>query len=93
MGAPILVAKGLDLVAFQIRTVAIENNVPIVQAPPLARALHHTTKLNQEIPAGLYLAVAQVLAYVYQLKQRNGYAANKEHKITDLPIPDDMQFD
>lgn len=93
MGAPILVAKGLDLIAFQIRTVAIENNVPIVQAPPLARALHHTTKLNQEIPAELYLAVAQVLAYVYQLKQRSGYDASKEHKINDLPIPDDMQFD
>ena len=93
MGAPILVAKGLDLIAFQIRNVAIENNVPIVQAPPLARALNHTTKLNQEIPAGLYLAVAQVLAYVYQLKQHGVYAEAREHKINDLPIPDDMQFD
>jgi flagellar biosynthetic protein FlhB len=93
MGAPILVAKGVDLVAFKIRTVAMENNVTIVQAPPLARALYHTTELNQEIPAGLYLAVAQVLAYVYQLKQRTAYAAAKEHKISDLPIPDDLQFD
>ncbi len=93
MGAPVLVAKGLDLIAFQIRNIAIENNIPIVQAPPLARALHHTTKLNHEIPAGLYLAVAQVLAYVYQLKQRKGYAATQEHKIGDLPIPDDLQYD
>jgi len=93
MGAPILVAKGLDLIAFQIRNIAIANNVPIVQAPPLARALHHSTELNQEIPAALYLAVAQVLAYVYQLKQRTGYSSTKEHKINNLPIPDDMQFD
>lgn len=93
MGAPILVAKGLDLIAFQIRNIAMEHNVPIVQAPPLARALHHTTELNHEIPAGLYLAVAQVLAYVYQLKQRTAYAESKEHKINNLPIPDDMQFD
>ena len=93
MGAPILVAKGVDLIAFQIRNVAMEHNVPIVQAPPLARALHHTTELNQEIPAGLYLAVAQVLAYVYQLKQRAAYASSKQHKINNLPIPDDMQFD
>ena len=93
MGAPILVAKGLDLIAFQIRNIAMANNVPIVQAPPLARALHHSTELNQEIPAALYLAVAQVLAYVYQLKQRTGYSSSKEHKLNNLPIPDDMQFD
>lgn len=93
MGAPILIAKGVDLIAFQIRNVAMEHNVPIVQAPPLARALHHTTEINKEIPAELYLAVAQVLAYVYQLKQKSAYASAKQHKMNDLPIPDDMQFD
>ncbi|MFO7602905.1 MAG: flagellar biosynthesis protein FlhB [Gammaproteobacteria bacterium] len=93
MGAPILIAKGVDLIAFQIRNIALEHNVPIVQAPPLARALFHTTELNKEIPAGLYLAVAQVLAYVYQLRQRTAYGAAKQHKMNDLPIPDDLQFD
>lgn len=67
-GAPKLVAKGVDLMAAQIRNVAIGANVPLVASPPLARALYYSTDLNKEIPQGLYLAVAQVLAYVYQLK-------------------------
>ncbi|MDZ7804175.1 flagellar biosynthesis protein FlhB [Thiohalophilus sp.] len=93
MGAPVLVAKGADLIAMQIRTVARENNVILVQAPPLARALFHTTELEQEIPSGLYLAVAQVLAYVFQLRRdRKGYTT-REHKMNDLPIPDDFKFD
>lgn len=93
MGAPIVVAKGADLIAMQIRTVARENNVPILEAPPLARALHHTTEIGGEIPAGLYLAVAKVLAYIFQLKQRPNWKKKTELKIKDLPIPDDMQFD
>ncbi|MCW9024341.1 MAG: flagellar biosynthesis protein FlhB [Gammaproteobacteria bacterium] len=96
MGAPIVVAKGVDLMAMQIRFVARENEVPILEAPPLARALHHTTELNQEIPAGLYLAVAQVLAYVFQLKRSHKQTKKDKRKhptMSDLPIPDDMQFD
>ena len=68
MTAPIVVAKGADLIASQIRTVAQENDVAIVEAPPLARALYATTEIDQEIPAGLYIAVATILSYVYQLK-------------------------
>ncbi|MFK5914922.1 MAG: flagellar biosynthesis protein FlhB [Woeseiaceae bacterium] len=92
-GAPIVVAKGVDIIAMQIRTIAREHNVPILQAPPLARALHHTTEINDEIPAALYLAVAQVLAYIFKLRTDPSWnKRKKEHKINDLPIPEDMQF-
>lgn len=67
-GAPRVVAKGTELVAARIRELAQEHKVPIFEAPPLARALYYTTELDQEIPGGLYLAVAQVLAYIYQLR-------------------------
>jgi flagellar biosynthetic protein FlhB len=94
MSAPVVVAKGADLIAMAIRTIAREHNVPILQAPPLARALHHSTELNQEVPAGLYLAVAKVLAYVFQLKrQPNWQNKPQNHKLDDLPIPDDFKVD
>ena len=74
MRAPRVVARGADLVAANIRRVALANEVLLVETPPLARALYHSTEIGQEIPEGLYVAVAQVLAYVYQLKavQKNG---------------------
>ena len=94
MAAPIVVAKGVDMIAMHIRTIAREHEVPILQAPPLARALHHTTKIDEEIPAALYLAVAQVLAYIFKLRtDRNWNKRKKEHKLNDLPIPEDMKFD
>lgn len=68
MSAPVVVAKGVELVASQIRTVAVANRVPLYEAPPLARALYYSTDINHEVPAGLYLAIAQILAYVFQLK-------------------------
>ncbi|HHH43999.1 MAG TPA: flagellar type III secretion system protein FlhB [Gammaproteobacteria bacterium] len=68
MAAPVVVAKGVELVAGQIRAVATANRVPLYEAPPLARALYYSTDINQEVPAGLYLAVAQILAYIFQLK-------------------------
>jgi len=68
--APIVVAKGQDLVAKQIRRIAEENNVPIVPDPPLARSLHKSVEIGQMIPAELYAAVAQVLAFVYKLAGR-----------------------
>lgn len=94
MGAPIVIAKGMDALALRIRAIATEHNVPIVTAPPLARALHATTELNQEIPASLYLAVAQVLAYVFQLKSSRGkgWRQYSDIKMSNLPIPDDMQY-
>ncbi len=93
MDAPVLVAKGIDVLALKIREIAKEHDVLIVESPPLARALHHTTELDQEVPAGLYLAVAKVLAYVFQLKQRPDWKTKQDTKVDDLPIPDDMQFD
>jgi len=67
-GAPRVVAKGVDLVAGRIREIARAAGVPLVEAPPLARALHAHVELDREIPVALYNAVAQVLAYVYQLR-------------------------
>ena len=69
MGAPRVVAKGADLIALRIRDVAAEAGVPVLQAPPLARALYQHTELDHEIPAALFSAVAQVLAWVFQLRQ------------------------
>ena len=85
-GAPVVVAKGADHIAAQIREIAQQHNVVLFSAPPLARALYATTELDQEIPADLYLAVAQVLAYVYQLKTMiDGEAPQMP---TDLPVPE-----
>ncbi|MET0255049.1 MAG: flagellar biosynthesis protein FlhB [Luteibacter sp.] len=69
MGAPRVVAKGVDVMAQQIRDVAGGAKVPIVESPPLARALYATTEIGREIPSALYVAVAQILAYVFRLKQ------------------------
>jgi flagellar biosynthesis protein FlhB len=74
MRAPMVVAKGADLIATRIREIATEHLVPIFEAPPLARALHANVDIDTEIPASLYVAVAQVLTYIYQLRaaQRDG---------------------
>src|SRR5208337_526595 len=68
MRAPVVVAKGRDLIALKIRKLAAEHGVPTLEAPPLARALHASCELGDEIPARLYAAVAKVLTYVYQLR-------------------------
>ena len=73
--APVVVAKGQDLVAKQIRRIAEENNVPIVPDPPLARTLHKSVEIGQMIPAEMYAAVAQVLAFVYKMAGRRKAAA------------------
>ena len=75
MRAPIVVAKGADLVAARIREIATEHAVPIFEAPPLARALHRHVDLGAEIPSNLYVAVAQVLTYIYQVKAARRYGA------------------
>jgi flagellar biosynthetic protein FlhB len=69
MGAPQVVAKGMNLVAEKIRDLARENQVPVLELPPLARALHRHVEVGAAIPATLYTAVAEVMAYVYQLNQ------------------------
>jgi flagellar biosynthesis protein FlhB len=87
MRAPVVVAKGKDLLAQRIRELAREHAVPLVEAPPLARALHGACELGDEIPARLYAVVAQVLTYVYQLRvaRRTGTAAPAEPQIDTLP--------
>ena len=73
MAAPRVLAKGRDLIATRIREIAEESAVPLFSAPPLARALYRSTDIGEEIPAGLYTAVAQVLAYIYQLRDEDLY--------------------
>ncbi len=68
MRAPVVVAKGTDLLAAKIREIAAEHGVPVIEAPPLARALHRSVDIGREVPAALYVAVAQVLTYVFQLR-------------------------
>jgi flagellar biosynthetic protein FlhB len=74
MRAPIVVAKGADEIAARIRAVASEHLIPIFEAPPLARALYRHVALDGEVPANLYVAVAQVLTYIYHVRaaQRSG---------------------
>lgn len=69
MSAPIVVAKGMNLIAQRIRDLAGDNQVPVLEAPPLARALYRHADVGDQIPAPLYTAVAEVMAYVYQLNQ------------------------
>jgi flagellar biosynthetic protein FlhB len=71
MNAPRVVAKGVDYLAQQIRQIAREHNVPIVEDPPLARALYTSCDIDQEIPETLFRAVARVLAYVYRLRKQS----------------------
>ncbi len=93
-GAPVLVAKGADLIAQQIRMVGQHHEVPQLSAPPLARAIFYNTEIGEEIPAGLYIAVAQVLAFVFQLRRYRNRGGNKPHLNTeDLPIPDEFRRD
>ena len=68
MHAPRVISKGADLLAFKIRDIAKENAIPVLQSPMLARALYANAEIDQDIPASLYTAVAQVLAYIYRLK-------------------------
>ncbi|ENM3913447.1 flagellar biosynthesis protein FlhB [Vibrio cholerae] len=91
--APVVIAKGVDHMALKIREIAREYDIAIVPAPPLARALYHTTELEQQIPDGLFVAVAQVLAFVFQLKQyrRKGGQRPKLNE-ESMPIPLDMRY-
>jgi flagellar biosynthesis protein FlhB len=85
MAAPRVVAKGSDLLALRIRDLARESKVPVLQAPSLARALYAHTEVDHEVPARLFAAVAQVLAWVYGL--RAAVAAGRAHTV-DAPAPD-----
>ncbi|MDL5595489.1 MULTISPECIES: flagellar biosynthesis protein FlhB [unclassified Pseudomonas] len=93
-GAPVLLAKGSDFLALKIREIAVANEVMLLESPALARSIYYSTELEEEIPGGLYLAVAQVLAYVYQIRQhRAGKGKFPEPLKDDLPIPPDLRRD
>ena len=87
-GAPVLLAKGADEVAARIREVAGSHDIPLVSCPRLARAVFASTELDQEIPAGLYLAVAQILTYVYQLRQWRDLGGDAP--VMPEPVVDDI---
>lgn len=92
-GAPRLVAKGVDLIAAQIRSLATRANVPLVASPPLARALYYSTAIDKEIPKELYLAVAQVLAYIFQLKTARENHWDEPLLPRNIKIPDGFKQD
>tara|TARA_R110002096_G_scaffold434497_1_gene656244 strand:- start:15 stop:1142 length:1128 start_codon:yes stop_codon:yes gene_type:complete len=83
--APILLAKGVDNMALKIREIATKHDIPVFTAPLLARAIYHTTEPDKEVISDLYIAVAKVLAYVFQLK--NAKPGNYPKPPTDLTIP------
>jgi len=85
--APVVVAKGSHLLALRIREIAEENHVPVLEAPPLARALHRHTELGETIPEALYTAVAEVLAYVYQLRRYEKLGGAYPQEPGHLPVP------
>jgi flagellar biosynthetic protein FlhB len=88
--APLVVAKGLDGVAERIKALARKNNILVMEAPPLARALYRHAELEQEIPRALYTAVAQVLAYVFQLRAFHKHEAIMPILPEILAVPPDM---
>lgn len=90
MRAPKVVAKGVNLVAARIRELAAEHNVPLLEAPPLARALYHNVELEREIPGSLYSAVAEVLAWVYQLKRFRSEGGAFPAMPVDLEVPAEL---
>jgi len=90
MRAPRVVAKGSDLVALRIRAMAEEHKVPVLEAPPLTRALFRHTQLGEEIPAALYAAVAEVLAWAYQLNRAGTEGGAPPRTPRDLPVPESL---
>jgi flagellar biosynthetic protein FlhB len=93
MATPIVVAKGVDHLAFRIRDVAKEHSVDIIESPVLARAIYNTTKIDESIPKGLYVAVAKVLAYVFQLRNFKRGLAQRPSFPYSVDVPDDLYFD
>lgn len=92
MNTPILLAKGVDQTAMKIREIARANEVEIMRSPVLARAVYHTTDIDGEIPSGLYVAVAQVLAYIFQLRNWRKGRGERPNFPNNLNIPKDMIY-
>lgn len=90
MRAPVVVAKGADEVAAKIREIAAEHKVALLEAPPLARALYRHAELGDEIPAALYTAVAEVLAYVFQLRAYGQHGGVRPAVPEHIDVPTDL---
>ena len=90
MRAPRVVAKGTELVALRIRALAEEHRIPILEAPPLTRALYRHTHLGAEIPVALYAAVAEVLAWAYQLQRQATEGGSVPNAPKNLPVPESL---
>ncbi|AHF75721.1 Flagellar biosynthetic protein [Sodalis praecaptivus] len=91
--APEVLAKGVGEIALRIRAVAAEHRIPQLEAPPLARALYRHSEIGQTIPTALYAAVAEVLAWVYQLRRWQRQGGGMPKKPVDLPVPVALDFD
>ena len=92
-GAPMVIAKGVDEMAMHIRTIAKEHGVEILQSAALARSLYYTSEVNEEIPEELFAAVAQVLAFVFQLNEhKKGRGKRPIPLAKNLPIPDEFRY-
>jgi len=87
MPAPLVVARGADHLAFRIREIAAANGVPILAQPVLARAVYFNAEVGDEVPAGLYVAVAQVLAYIYQLRQADQGRVKRPGRLAEIDVP------
>lgn len=92
MSAPKVVAKGSGLIALRIREIGTENKIPMLEAPPLARALYRHAEIGQQIPGQLYAAVAEVLAWVWQLKRWRLTGGQRPVKPANLPVPEALDF-
>ncbi len=92
METPVLLAKGVDQTAMKIREIAREHKIETLRSPVLARAIYHTTDIQGEIPQGLYLAVAQVLAYIFQLRAWRAGRGERPGPPTNIRVPPDLNF-
>ncbi|WP_347330238.1 flagellar biosynthesis protein FlhB [Marinimicrobium locisalis] len=93
MSTPVLLAKGGDQTALKIREIARAHGIDIMESPVLARAIYYTTELDEEIPADLYMAVAQVLAYVFQLRNYRKGRGDRPQYPRNIPVPRNMRYD
>lgn len=91
-GAPVLLAKGNDFVALKIREIAAFHEIPVVQSPVLARSIYHHTEIGAEIPTGLFQSVAQILAYVYQLKQASLFGGKAPDSVPAVDVPEEYRW-
>lgn len=93
MDVPVMLAKGGDHIAMKIREIANAHKIEIIQSPVLARAIFYTTDIDEEIPSSLYLAVAQVLAYVFQLRNYRKGKGDRPQYPRNINVPRDMRYD